>query len=212
MNKFIPLILMTCVLAPIEVSYAQQYYCPNSWTPVAIGSSESVVEQLCGSPTNKTESREALSETHPVEQYFYTVSYGSTNANEFFTGRNAIANQQQRYDRGVDAILGQSSNTGLNTQVNLVVTVIENQVNNIRIDNQDVTSTTLCQDNIQVQVGDPVSTLLQACGDPSLVNRTTQSFQTGEVSDINTWVYDNSPYQPTSVFKFAGGTLAEVQQ
>lgn len=169
------------------------------------------MEQLCGTPTNKTESREALSQTYPVEQYYYTVSYGSTYLNELYTGRNALANQQQRYDRGVDAILGQS-NTGLNTQVNLVVTVIEDQVNNIKIDNEDATSTTLCQDNIPVAVGDPVSTLLQACGNPSLINRTTQSFQTGVNSDINTWVYDNGPYQSTSIFKFADGALAEIQQ
>lgn len=210
MKKLIPVISLLAVIAPLEASSAQQLYCPNSWTIVNLGITEAQAEQLCGSPTNKTESRESVAKTYPVEQYYYTIDYGSRYTNEAFTARGAIANQQQRFNQGVDTVLGQN-NSSLNVRINLVITVIEDRINNIRADNQDITSTTLCSDGIELQVGDSVSSLLQACGEPALVNRSTQSFQTGEVSDVTTWVYSGGQYQANSTFKFIDGVLAEVQ-
>ncbi len=177
--------LLTISLSPVFA--ASNYFCPGNNQIISIGMTEDQVSAACGQPLSKQKSKEPATEKVPVTQLLFNQAGGP----KAFYGVWEIS---------------QGNDSG-----NLVeVSVIDNKVVRISLDGGSVNVNSVC-DNGSFRVGDPLSKVYNACGNPSSVNSTFTERAIPGVKKPETWIYQFGQYQPTLRLRFQGGKLTAIE-
>ncbi|WP_367605933.1 DUF2845 domain-containing protein [Legionella sp. W05-934-2] len=162
------------------------YFCPGKNQTISVGMSEDQVAASCGQPLSKQQSQSAATEKVPVQQLIYNQAGGS----KAFYGVWQIP-------------------TGNNHGTSLVVSVMDNKIVDIQMDGGSVNANSIC-DGGSFSVGDPVSMVYTACGNPSNMNNTFIRKPLPGIKKPETWIYQFGQYQPPLQLKFQGGKLIEI--
>ena len=176
------------------VLFADQapFYCPKNHGYIRIGMSESEVLKLCGTPTSKTESKNAAVEQIPVTQ----LVYSNLNKDPVYRGYKLIYNTWS-------LPIGSTENT-------LEIDIIDGKISSIRLNGSDTNASSICG-NRSFAVGDLADTVFSACGSPSLTNKTFINRSVQGKSKPVTWTYSDNPYQPTFKLIFMDGKLEAIE-
>ncbi len=178
-------LLITCGLAT-GLFAAQSVYCPQNHGYINLGMSVDQVIAACGQPLGKQQSNKPAMQQVPVLQLLYN-NQGSQTA---FYGVWALP-------------------VGVNTGAQLQVNVINNKVSSIQLNGSNSNEFSICGDT-SIQVGDPVTKVYNACGNPSTTNSTytNQAIPSQQKPEI--WVYQADAYQPPMRLTFVNGKLQSI--
>lgn len=165
---------------------ATNYFCPGKNQTISVGMSDTQVSSACGQPLSIQKSQGAATEKVPVQQ----LIYNEAGAQKVFYGVWQIS---QGHDHG-----------GV-----LVVSIMDNKVVDIKMDGGSVNVSSIC-DNGNFSVGDPVSKVYSACGNPSNINNTFTKKVLPGVKKPETWIYQFGQYQPPLRLHFQGGKLISI--
>ncbi len=179
---------------------ADAVYCPSLHGYINVGMTQDEVISACGQPSSKSESNQPVTVKVPVQQVVYNRE-GSTKA---FYGVWAlpIGNTPQGY---YNQSFGGNSGGGATLQV----TIINNKISSVSLNGSSTNAFTVC-DNNSVQIGDSVSKLYNACGQPSLVNNSYIEQAVQSATKPQVWVYQFNDYQPAISLTFVDGKLQSI--
>lgn len=188
--------LLVIGLSPVYA--ASNYFCPGGNQTISVGMTEEQVSSACGQPLSKQQSQGPAVEKVPVQQLIYNQAGGST----AFYGVWKVP-------------------TGNSHGVSLVVSVMDNKVVDIQMNGGSVNASSVCQGGGTAfgtdssgggsfSVGDPVSMVYAACGNPSNVNNTYIQKPLPGVKKPETWIYHFGQYQPPVQLHFQGGKLIAI--
>ncbi len=177
-------LLLCASLWPI-LSHATTY-CPTQGGYIKIGMTKSQVLRACGKPESVQKTKESDTRNVKVTQLIYGFSSTDTT-------------------RGYAII-----STGPK-DLSLTVTIQAKKVSSISLNGQSTQGASICR-NGAFKVGSPVSTVINACGQPSYTN---QSFKTIAASsnlvEKEIWTIHTSPYSPKLTLTFKNGILESIQ-
>lgn len=163
----------------------QSIYCPQNHGYINIGMTVDNVIAACGQPLSQQDSNQPLMQKIPVQQLIYNNQGAST---AFYGVWNVP-----------------TGNGGAQVEVD----VIDNIVRGIKLNGSDNNAFSLCSGN-NIQVGDPVARVYNACGTPDVVNNTyiNQAVPTTQKPQI--WIYQFDQYQAPISLTFVNGKLQSI--
>jgi hypothetical protein len=146
----------------------------------------SQVIDACGPPLSRQESNQAVMQKVPVQQ----LMFNAAGAKQVFYGVWAIP-------------------TGTDSGAQLQVNVVDNKVKSVNINGSGTNAFSVCG-GVSIQVGDPVSKVYGACGNPSVVNNTfvNQPLQSNLKPEV--WIYQASEFQSPITLTFINGKLQSI--
>lgn len=164
----------------------QSIYCPQNHGYINIGMTADQVIAACGQPLSKQISNRPIMQQVPVQQLLYN-NQGSKTA---FYGVWSLP-------------------VGTNSGAQLEVDIVNNKVSSVRLNGSNTNAFSICG-GTSVQVGDPVSKVYGACGNPALVNNTfiNQPIETNQKPEI--WIYQVDQYQSPINLTFVNGKLQSI--
>lgn len=182
------------------IASLNSFYCPERAGFIQPGMNMQSVMNACGNPLSRQESNQPVMQRIPVQQLIYN-NVGAPTA--FY---------------GVWQITGGSSNYGIfqpfgNNQggVSLEVNLVDNKVRSIKMNGSETNSASICQE-LSFSVGDPASSVYNACGTPSLVNESflEQPVPGGDKPEV--WIYQPNQFQAPLRLTFVNGKLQSIDQ
>lgn len=182
-------ITLFSILFVYGIAWATSFYCPQNRGYINTGMSQQQVAKACGSPASKVTSQRPAVTKVPMLQLFYNQSASPT---AFF---------------GVWKLP-----TGNSSGANVEIDVVNNKVRAIRVNGSSSNALSICNDT-PIDIGDPVEKVYNACGNPTVTNKSfvEQPMQGNPKPEI--WVYPLDPYQGTSVrLTFVNGRLQSIDQ
>lgn len=184
MRKFI---LASAILAlPGSLWALDSMYCSVNSGFIQLGMTEQDVKQDCGQPLAQRKSNSSPTQKVPVTQYIF---------NNKGTGTAFYGVWKLKTGYG---------------GVRLEVDVVDNKVISTRINGNDSNSFSVC--GVSIQVGDPESTVLNNCGNPSMVNHTfIETEVPGEHKSVE-WLYQQDQYSKPFILTFTDGKLQSIDQ
>lgn len=161
------------------------FYCPQNHAYINLGMTVDKVIAACGSPVSQQDSNQPLVQKIPVQQFIYN-NQGTSSA--FY---------------GVWNIPTGSGGTSLH------VDVINNKIANFSINGSNTNASSICA-GASIEIGEPVTNLYNACGNPDVINDTyvNQEVPTNQKPVI--WIYQFGPYQPAVSLTFVNGKLQSI--
>lgn len=165
---------------------AQSYYCPENHGYINLGMTPDQVIASCGQPLSQQQSNQPVMQQVPVQQ----LMYNNMGSRKVFYGVWSIP-------------------TGTNSGAQLQVNIVDNKVKSVNINGSGTNAFSICG-GISIQVGDPVSKVYGACGNPSVVNNTfiNQPLQSNTKPQI--WIYQPGQYQSPITLTFVNGKLQSI--
>lgn len=167
----------------------ESVFCPSKNGYITVGMTVDQVRNACGAPTSVAKSDKPFMEKVEVTQYIF----------------NNQGTQKGFY--GVWAMPVATSASG-NGGVKLAVNVIDDKIDSINLDGNGVNAFSICGRNLQV--GDDAMGLQNACGTPSLVNKTFEMKPVPSRTKPETWFYKAGEYLPTLSLTFVDGKLQSI--
>jgi hypothetical protein len=174
-------------LLPWSAWAVDQLYCPQHSGYINIGMTQDQVLAACGEPLSKQDSNTPIMQKVPMQQLFYN-NQGAPQATYGRISINVAAN-----------------NSGAQLQVN----VVNNKVSSIIVNGGNSNAFSICG-GTNVEVGDPINKVYNACGAPALVNKTYINQPIPSVSKPQIWTYKPDQYQPTFSLTFVDGKLQSI--
>lgn len=164
----------------------QSYYCPENHGYINVGMTPDQVIAACGQPLSQQQATQPVTQKVPVQQLMYNNA-GSPMA---FYGVWQIP-------------------TGTSGGVQLQVNIVDNKVKTVNINGSGTNAFSVCG-GTSIQVGDPVSKVYGACGNPSVVNNSyiNQPIQSNQKPQI--WIYQAGQYQSPVTLTFINGKLQSI--
>lgn len=174
------------LMMPLSVFADQSFYCPQNHAYINTGMTMEQVVSACGQPLSQQESNEPVLQKVPVQQLVY----------------NNMGTDTAFYDTW--NIPTGSGGTPLQ------VDIVNNKVKNIKMGGSDSNALSICE-GANIQIGDDVGKVYNACGNPSLVNNTyiNQIVDTAEKPKV--WIYQFNPYESPITLTFIDGKLQSIQ-
>ncbi|MCC5791678.1 MAG: DUF2845 domain-containing protein [Legionellaceae bacterium] len=170
-----------------KVFAIQDMYCPANHAYIQIGMSQQDVLSACGNPLRKETSNRPATERVAVTQLFYNMA-GSPTA--FFGIYNIPV--------------------GTASGANIEVDVVNQKVRSIRLNGSGTNAVSVCSGGA-FTVGDPVSKVFNACGDPSVRNETFVEQYVPDAAKPEIWSYQFDPYsQKITNLTFVDGKLQSI--
>lgn len=173
-------------------------YCPQNHGYISVGMTTDQVLSACGAPTNKQESNQPVLQKVPVKQLIYR----DQGATQVFYGPWSIPFGGGNPNDGPN--FRDKSTVGATLQVNIK----NNKVSSVLLNSASTNAFSICN-NQSIQVGDPASTVYNACGAPSLVNETYVNEPIPSINKPEIWRYE-VPYQPSINLTFIDGKLQSI--
>lgn len=185
------------LLAATPVLAMSQLYCPQNSGYINIGMTQAQVITACGQPLTKQQTNAPVTQKVPVKQ----LIYNSLNAGGYYPGEGAAF-----YGQSSGAQWSLPSGTG---GISLEVDIINNKVSDVRINGSSTNAMSICG-GTNVQIGDNINQVLNACGSPtmtnnSFINQTVPSNKPPEV-----WIYQVNQYQTPNSLTFVNGKLQSI--
>lgn len=163
----------------------QSVYCPQNHGYIKLGMTPAEVLTNCGQPSVKQQSNRPVMQQVNVEQ----LIYNSQGAQRAFYNVWSIP-------------------VGNEVGVQLEVDVTNNKVSAVRMNGSNSNAFTICG-GTGIQIGDPVSKVYNACGNPSLVNNTYIYQPIASTQKPEIWTYQ-SQFGPSLSLTFVNGTLQSI--
>lgn len=176
--------LISCSLNAFAAS--QSFYCPENHGYINLGMTPDQVIAACGQPISQQDSNQPIMQQVPMKQLMY----------------NNMGSQKAFY--GVWAIP-----TGTTGGAQLQVNIIDNKIYSVNINGSGTNAFSVCG-GVSLQVGDPMSKVYGACGNPTVVNNTfiKQPLQSNTKPQI--WIYQPGQYQSPITLTFVNGKLQSI--
>lgn len=164
----------------------QSYYCPENHGYINLGMTPDQVIAACGQPLSQQDSNQPIMQQVPVQQ----LMYNNMGSPKVFYGVWAIP-------------------TGTNSGAQLQVNIVDKKVKSVNINGSSSNAFSVCG-GVSIQIGDPVSKVYGACGNPSVVNNTfiNQPLQSNTKPQI--WIYQPGQYQSPITLTFVNGKLQSI--
>lgn len=178
---------------------AQSFYCPQHSGYINIGMTQAQVISACGDPVSKQQLNTPVMQKVPVQQ----IIYNNEGNKKAFYGVWAMPIGSS--NTGMLQPFGGNSGGGAQVQVN----VMNNQVSSILLNGSKTNAFSICG-GVSVEIGDPVATVYNACGTPSLVNHTYVNQPIPSSTKPEIWVFQPGPYQPPLTLTFIDGKLQSI--
>lgn len=169
-----------------SVFAAESFYCPQNAGYINIGMTTDQVMAACGQPLSKQQLNRPVTQKVPMQQLMFN-NQGSQTA---FYGVWSVP-------------------VGTNSGAQLEVDVIDNKVSAIRLNGNSSNAFSICGGR-SIQVGDPVTSVYNACGNPSVVNNTfiNQPIVSNQKPEL--WIYQPGQYQSPISLTFVNGKLQSI--
>lgn len=180
-----------CLTSTLEADTS--YYCPQRHAYVSVGMTQDQVISACGQPTAVRDNNSPVVQQVPVKQLIYSIL--NQGAMYYYPGITPVYNMWSL----------PSGSQGTSVEIDL----IDNQVNNIKINGSDSNALSVCQGG-RVQVGDSINAVYRACGAPSLINDTYVNKSIPANQKPQVWIYTIDAYQPSVSFTFVNGILKAI--
>lgn len=155
---------------------ASALFCPNNFNQMTIGDTIEQVQKACGKPD--AEKKSHAEENGPQEWSYYVHPQTSN-----YTGMSTNSTQQ--------------------AALKMSVAFNEGKVVNITVNGMSLAATTICGSGIAV--GDLAKNVKSACGNPLVINKSSQS-NDEKPAEIIQYKYNSTP--PTTLI-FENGILKE---
>jgi hypothetical protein len=181
-------LLLIINLYSLIVFADEPMYCPGRSKYINVGMTVAQLKDACGEPTAVQELDHPATKKVQVKQLMF----------------NAIGSKTAFY--GVWAV-----RSGVDTGAQLEIDVIDTQIVAIKINDENVNATTLCQ-NQTITVKDPVFKAVNLCGNPSTSNMTYVNMPIPGSSKPQVWTYQSTPYQPTMTFTIVDGKVVSMEK
>jgi hypothetical protein len=178
-------IALGLIFFSLNLMAAQSYYCSQNHKYINLGMTEEEVSDACGQPLSQQQSNQSLMQQVQVQQLMY----------------NNIGSQKVFY--GVWTIP-----TGTSSGAQLQVNIVDNKVKSVNMNGSGVNAFSVCG-GTSIQVGDPVSRVYGACGNPSLVNNTYINQPMLSNAKPQIWIYQQE-YQSPVTLTFINGKLQSI--
>ena len=183
---------LSIMMLSLAAQSADSIYCAQQHGYINVGMTQDQVVAACGKPLIKRDSKVTqVVEKIPVTQLIYTT----LNQGGVYPGIN---NMYQRWSLP-------SGSTGVNLQVN----IIDQKITSVNINGSSTNAASICG-GISLQVGDDISRVYSACGNPSLVNQTYINQPVPKTLNPEVWVYQVNKYQPPFSLTFVNGNLQSI--
>ncbi len=186
MKKFV-VIMLAGASYPMSSFAVQNFYCPQNHAFISIGMTQDQVSNACGAPLSKQTSNSPATQKIPMTQLIFNNQ--GTNTAFYGVWKLPIGSGGAR----------------------LEVDVVNNKVHAIRINGNNSNSFSICGSN-NIQAGDSVAAVYNACGVPSLVNNTYLKQTMPGSPKPEQWVYQMSQYQSPVSLTFVNGKLQSIDQ
>lgn len=188
-------ILAAALLFPLTAFSADSLFCPQHYGTITLGMSAEQVIAACGQPASKQASSQPVFRQIPMTEYFFN--------NE----GTPVASVAPGTSSGT--YYGLWSNPTALSGATLQINAIDNKIHSIQINGDEENAASICG-GISLNIGDPVSKAVNACGTPLLTNKTflKQEVDTEQPPEI--WIYQMGQYQPTARLTFIAGKLQSI--
>lgn len=183
----IKLIMMLSIIGLSGTVMADNYFfCPQNHKYIQVGMSMAQVIDACGAPISRQQSAVPATTKVEVKQLMF----------------NREASPRAFY--GVWQIP-----VGVNSGGDLEVDIINDKVAEIHVNGSSENAFSFCNGN-SVQIGDPVTSVYNSCGNPSMSNSTFiyQPIESNEAPEI--WIYQPTQYQSPISLTFVNGNLQSI--
>lgn len=179
--------LVFCIvsLAPLSTFAADSIYCPQNHGYIKLGMTPDQVISACGQPLSQQDSNRPVLQKVPVQQLVYNNQGGST------------------------AFYGVWNITTGTGGSRLEVDIVDNKIKGIRLNGSDNNAFSICK-GANIQVGDPVGLVYNACGSPSIVNNTYINELVRTAQKPVVWIYQPGQFQPPFALTFVNGKLQSI--
>ncbi|MBA2649928.1 MAG: DUF2845 domain-containing protein [Legionella sp.] len=177
------------LILPMSLYGVQSYYCPQNHQYINVGMSADQVVSACGEPLSRQNANNPVTVRVPVQQLIYN---------------NQGAEQPFAAQTNYWAPL-KTGNGGVQLEVNIV----DYRVKLIRINGSNSNAASVCQ-GINIQIGDSVAKVYNACGAPSVVNNSYINQVTTPATPPQLWIYQAGDYQAPFSLIFVDGRLHSI--
>ena len=174
------------------------FYCSERHGYINVGMTEEQVINACGEPLSRQKSTQPLTIQVPLTQLIYdnegaprafygvwALPIGNSNPNNPPFGGNAGGIQMQ-------------------------VDIIKDKVANIKLNGSSTNAFSICNGRM-IKVGAPARQVYNACGNPSLVNKSYINQPIPSKNPPEIWVYQADQYQPPVSLTFLDGKLQSIE-
>lgn len=179
-------------IIPFIGNAADSIYCPQNHELIKIGMTADEVLSACGQPNSKHAARGQATKQVDVKQLIYT----ELNKGSIYSGLD-------------DAFYSQWSLPSGSTGASLEIDIIDGKVTSIRVNGSSSNKMSLCQ-NGNINVGNPISHVYNACGSPSAINHTYINEPIPSDHKPQIWIYQADSYQPIINLTFVNGRLQSI--
>ena len=90
------------------------------------------------------------------------------------------------------------------------VSLVDDQITSIKLNSSSTNALSICKGG-QVQIGDSLSELYNACGTPSNINNSYINRPIPKTDNPEVWTYVVGEYQPNFTLTFINGILKSIQ-
>jgi outer membrane protein assembly factor BamE (lipoprotein component of BamABCDE complex) len=161
-------------------------YCPIQGGYIKVGMTIPQVMAACGKPIDVQKSRTFATRNVAIQQLIYRIG-------ESTGGRGNV-------------VFPTDTNSG-----NLMFTISANKVESISLNGVDTKGTTMCPDTA-LQVGSSAQDVIDACGQPSIVNNSYKQISEGSQQiQQEIWTVSTGDYSPKLTLTFQNGILEKIQ-
>jgi hypothetical protein len=169
-------------------------YCPQNHAYISIGMNQAQVLSACGKPTKVKASGQAVVKQIPVTQVIYTT-----------LNKGAVF-----FYPGIDPLYTMFSLPSGSEGTTVEIDLIKNQITSIKINGSSNNALSVCKGG-QIQIGDDLNKVYNACGPPSNINNTYINQPIPRSQHPEVWIYTVGEYQPGFTLTFVNGILQSIQ-
>jgi len=185
------------LLAAAPALAVTQIYCPQNSGYINVGMTQAQVLSACGQPLTKQRTNAPVTQKVPVKQLIYTA----LNTGAYYTGQSA-------YLYG-DRTMSQWTLPSGTTGISLEVDIINNKVSDVRINGSSTNAMSICG-GTNIQVGDNINQVLNACGSPTMTNNSYVNQVVPSNNPPEVWIYQVNQYQTPNSLTFVNGKLQSI--
>lgn len=173
---------------------SDSFYCATNHAYINVGMTQDQVIAACGSPTAVKDSSGSVTQQIPMTQLIYTdINKGAV---FFYPGINRVY-----------SLFSLPSGSTGNT---IEIDVINSQVSVIKINGVSSNALSMCKQG-NIQIGDNVNNVYNACGAPDNINQTYVNRSVPRQQKPQVWMYESKNYQPGFTLTFVNGILQSIQ-
>ncbi len=191
------LVISVSLLATTPALAVTQLYCPQNSGYINVGMTQAQVITACGQPLTKQKTNAPVTQKVAVKQ----LIYNALNTGGYYPGESSAF-----YGQNSGAQWTLPSGTG---GISLEVDIINNKVSDVRINGSSTNAMSICG-GTNVQIGDNINQVLNACGSPTMTNNSYIKQVVPSNSPPEVWIYQVNQYQTPNSLTFVNGKLQSI--